>query len=76
MLFGQNFGRCQQRGLMTTLHRNQHCTHRNNGLSRTNVTLQQTMHGVTFGEVFVDLANRSSLRSRQLIRKHIVKTLH
>ena len=65
-----------ERGLMTTLHRNQHRTHRDHGLSRTHIALQQPMHGMAFSEVFVDLNDCPSLSASEVIGKHLMKALH
>jgi hypothetical protein len=76
VLLGQDFSRRHERGLMTSLHRNQHRTHCNHGLSRTHIALQQPMHRMAFGEVFVDLNDCPSLSASEVIGKHLMKALH
>ena len=61
VLGGQHLGGGHQRALMASLHRREHCRHRNHGLARPHIALQEAVHGHRAGHVGGHLADHPAL---------------
>ena len=69
VLFGEYFGRRQQRSLVSAIDRCQHCGDGHDRLAGTNITLEEPMHRLRTAEVSVDLIDGPRLGAGQWERQ-------
>ncbi len=75
MLRRQNLRRRHQRHLVPILNRHQRRLHRNDRLTRTHITLQQTTHRLRPAHIARNLSQHPLLRRRRMKRKHLLDRL-
>ena len=69
MLLRQNLGRRHQRALPSCIHATRRRQRRHHGFARTDVALQQAVHGYAFLQISGNLSAHALLRSRQAKRQ-------
>ena len=75
MLLGQNLRRRHERGLIASLHGEQHRRNGDHGFSRTHVALQQTIHRVICREIAPDFRDDFLLRPSEFEWKRVQKSV-
>ena len=74
VLLGEHLSRRHERPLMPSLDRDEERRHRDNGLARADIALEESVHRMSRGEVGVDLAQRSALRPGERERQRRVES--
>ena len=72
MLLSENLGWCHESRLVSSPHGRQHRSRRYSGLARTDVSLDQPVHGATACHICEDLFDDSLLRCCEIEWKHLV----
>ena len=75
MLFCEDFGRCHHRRLVSASNCGQQSEQGNEGLARSDLPLQQTVHRVWFDEIHHDLVNGTDLGIGRRKRERLSKSV-